>query len=115
MDYLSVLNQRRPALIVSLPGNRVELARAAVECGADVIKVHMNVQHRASGLHFGTFEEEKNTLEQIAAVSKGPCGIVAGNSVEDVERDYQKAFGLGTALSPCMRRPCRCRFWQRPA
>ena len=45
MDYLSVLNQRRPALIVSLPGNRVELARAAVECGADVIKVHMNVQH----------------------------------------------------------------------
>lgn len=95
MDYLSVLNQRRPPLIVSLPGNRVELARAAVECGADVIKVHMNVQHRASGLHFGTFEEEKNTLEQIAAVSKGPCGIVAGNSVEDVERDYQKAFGLG--------------------
>ena len=28
-------------------------------------------------------------------MAKGPCGIVAGNSVQDVERDYRKAFELG--------------------
>ena len=77
MNYLSILNQKRPALIASLPGNRLDLAKAAVECGADVVKVHMNVQHRASGLHFGTFEEEKETLQEILSVAKGPCGIVA--------------------------------------
>lgn len=95
MDYLSVLNQKRPALIASLPGNRLDLAKAAVECGADVLKVHMNVEHRASGLHFGTFEEEKDILRQILSVANGPCGIVAGNSVKDVERDYLQAFELG--------------------
>lgn len=96
MDYLSILKQAKPALIVSLPGNRADLARAAVECGADVIKVHMNVQHRASGLHFGAFSEEKAALAEIKAVSNGvPCGIVAGNCVEDVERDCHKAAELG--------------------
>lgn len=95
MDYLSVLNRRRPALIVSLPGNRPELARAAQDGGADVIKVHMNVQHRASGLCFGTFEEEKEALEKILAAVNLPCGIVAGNHVDDVERDFRKAYELG--------------------
>lgn len=88
-------NQETSQLVASLPGNRLDLAKAAVECGADVVKVHMNVQHRASGLHFGTFEEEKETLQEILSVAKGPCGIVAGNSVQDVERDYRKAFELG--------------------
>lgn len=96
MDYLSVLNQKKPALIMSLPGNRAELARIAVEAGADVIKVHMNVQHRASGLHFGTFAEEKENLAQIREIAGNrPCGIVAGNSVEDVERDCRRAAQLG--------------------
>ena len=95
MDYLSVLNQKRPALIASLPGNRLDLAKAAVECGADVLKVHMNVEHRASGLHFGTFAEEKDILRQLLSVANGACGIVAGNSVKDVERDYLQAFELG--------------------
>ena len=96
MDYLSILNQKKLALIMSLPGNNVELARVAVEAGADVIKVHMNVQHRASGLHFGTFEEEKETLAQIREIAGDrPCGIVAGNSIEDVERDCFSAAELG--------------------
>lgn len=95
MDYLTMLKDKKPTLITSLPGNRPDLAKIAVECGADVIKVHMNVQHRASGLHFGTFEEEKAALEEIFRIADRPCGIVAGNTVEDVERDYMKAFDLG--------------------
>lgn len=95
MDYLSVLNRKKPALIVSLPGNRPELARAAQDSGADVIKVHMNVQHRASGLRFGTFEEEKDMLEEILASVTLPCGIVAGSHAEDAERDFRKAYESG--------------------
>ena len=96
MDFLTVLNKARPALIMSLPGNDPSLARAAVEAGADVIKVHMNVRHRASGLHFGSFEEEKETLKEIKAICKNlPIGIVAGNCVEDVERDCLSANRLG--------------------
>ena len=58
-------------------------------------RCHILAKGRASGLHFGTFEEEKETLQEILSVAKGPCGIVAGNSVQDVERDYRKAFELG--------------------
>lgn len=96
MEYLSLLARRRPALIASLPGNRLDLTKAAAECGADVIKVHMNVDHRASGLHFGPFEEERPRLEAILDAAGGrPCGIVAGSRVEDVERDVGKAHALG--------------------
>lgn len=96
MDFLSVLNQKKPALIMSLPGNDPSLARIAVESGADVIKVHMNVRHRASGLHFGTFDEEKDALIQIREIAgKIPCGIVAGNDIADVERDFLSANHLG--------------------
>lgn len=96
MSFLSVLNKNKPALIMSLPGNDPALARAAVEAGADVIKVHMNVQHRASGLHFGAFEEEKEALAEIKAIAGHlPIGIVAGNCVEDVERDCLSANRLG--------------------
>lgn len=96
MDFLSVLKKNKPALIMSLPGNDPALARAAAEAGADVIKVHMNVQHRASGLRFGTFEEEKEVLKEIKAIAGHlPIGIVAGNCVEDVERDCLSANRLG--------------------
>ncbi|MBE5792017.1 MAG: hypothetical protein E7322_07695 [Clostridiales bacterium] len=96
MDFLSVLNQKKPALIMSLPGNDPSLARIAVECGADVIKIHMNVQHRASGIHFGSFEEEKERLAEIREIAgQLPCGIVAGSCVEDVERDFLYPAQMG--------------------
>ena len=96
MDFLSVLNQKKPALIMSLPGNDPALARIAVDAGADVIKVHMNVCHRASGLHFGTFDEEKDALAQIKEIAGSiPCGIVAGNDIADAERDFLSANHQG--------------------
>lgn len=96
MDFLSVLNKSKPALIMSLPGNDPSLARIAADFGADVLKVHMNVRHRASGLHFGTFEEEKENLIRIREIAgKLPCGIVAGSNVDDVERDFRFAGEIG--------------------
>jgi len=73
---LSLL-QDRPRLIVSLPRNSPELARAAAQGGADALKVHINVTHEASGTHFGSLAEERPSLEQILALDL-PTGIVPG-------------------------------------
>lgn len=67
----------RPRLIVSLPENSVELARAAAEGGADALKVHINVRHDASGTQFGSLAEERERLEEILAVGL-PTGVVPG-------------------------------------
>jgi hypothetical protein len=67
-----------PRLIVSLPANDAELAAAAREGGADILKVHMRVTHAASGTRFGTLEEERLRLKHILGAFSGPVGIVAG-------------------------------------
>jgi len=71
------LIRERPRLIVSLPQNDPELARAAMDGGADALKVHLNVTHDASGTRFGTLDEERNRLEDIIAIGL-PVGIVPG-------------------------------------
>jgi hypothetical protein len=65
-------------LIVSLPGNDVELARAAADAGADALKVHMNVFHHASGVEFGSFAQEAPKVRQILAAVKCPVGLMPG-------------------------------------
>lgn len=66
----------RFALVVALPANDVEMARAAEEAGADAIKVHLNITHRATGRKFGSLEEEREVLEAILASVRIPVGIV---------------------------------------
>jgi hypothetical protein len=67
-----------PRLIVSLPANDADLAAAARDGGADILKVHMRVTHAASGTRFGTLEEERLRLKHILGAFPGPVGIVAG-------------------------------------
>ena len=67
-----------PTLLVSLPANDVELAQAAVDGGAEGLKVHLNVQHAAAKVRFGTFTEERAALERIIALGL-PVGIVPGD------------------------------------
>lgn len=67
----------RARLIVSLPANSAALAQAAVEAGADALKVHINVRHEASGTVFGSLAEERENLEAIVAAGL-PTGIVPG-------------------------------------
>lgn len=66
-----------PRLIVSLPANSPELARAAQTGGANALKVHLHVRHDASGTQFGSLAEERANLEQILALGL-PTGIVPG-------------------------------------
>jgi hypothetical protein len=85
-----------PRLIVSLPANSPELARAAAEGGADALKVHTYVRHDASGTQFGSVAEERAHLEQILAVGL-PVGIVPGAGdrlPSPAEMDELAALGL---------------------
>ncbi len=76
---LLALLSERPRLLVSLPQNSPELARAAADGGADALKVHINVRHEASGTKFGSLAEERGNLEAILAVNL-PTGIVPGTA-----------------------------------
>ena len=64
-------------LLVSLPRNDVELGRAALEAGADGLKVHIGLHHHASGLVTGTLDEEADRIAEIVALGL-PVGIVPG-------------------------------------
>ncbi len=78
MTRMLALLREGPQLIMSLPANDPELARAAMAGGADILKVHLRVRHAASGTTFGTLKEERAHLEEILALFPGPVGIVAG-------------------------------------
>lgn len=73
----TTLKRGKPMLIVSLPRNDVVLAQAAQAAGADALKVHINVQHHASGTYFGTLADERAALVEIIDVGL-PVGIVPG-------------------------------------
>lgn len=77
MDALKV--RRRPVLLVSLPANDPELGRAAVEAGAEGLKVHINLHHAAAGAGFGSWPEERDAIERIIALGV-PVGIVPGTA-----------------------------------
>lgn len=67
-------------LVVSLPRNDVGLAVAAADSGADALKVHMNVEHRASGTRFGTYDEEADAVREIIHSASCPVGLMPGAS-----------------------------------
>ena len=84
--YIQMLESRKMTLIMSLPDNNADFAKAALDAGADVLKIHINLNHHASSNHFGTLDEERERIEKIIEV-KGdvPLGIVPGQDVRAVE------------------------------
>ncbi|MGI5818967.1 MAG: hypothetical protein ACOX9R_12815 [Armatimonadota bacterium] len=64
-------------LLVSLPRNDPEMAQAALDAGADGLKVHIGLEHFASGLSTGSLDEEQAALREICALG-APVGIVPG-------------------------------------
>lgn len=77
---LAARRKERPTLLIaSLPRNDPALAHAALEGGADVIKVHIHLRHRASQTVIGSLAEERPALEEILRLCAGrPTGIVPG-------------------------------------
>lgn len=93
--YIDMLKNRGLTLIASLPVNDPGLARCAWENGADVVKVHINVEHRASKTLFKSFAEEQDNLLRIIDEAKGPVGIVLGGDAASAERDLDQAVKAG--------------------
>jgi len=83
----------RLAVLVSLPRNDAALAEEARLAGAQGLKVHVNVDHRASGNSFGRVEEEGDALEGILATGL-PTGLVVGAGSVSTEQ-MRAAAGMG--------------------
>ncbi|MFC2420472.1 MAG: hypothetical protein ACFNOL_05290 [Treponema maltophilum] len=94
-NYIDLLRGKKMTLIMSLPVNDPALARVAWENGADVVKVHINVEHRASKTVFKSFAEEKDKLNEILQSAQGPCGIVLGADTASALRDFPLAVEAG--------------------
>lgn len=82
-------------LVVSCPVNEYEFVKAAWENGADAVKVHLNVNHHASGTGFKTLKEEYDFVKRILEESPVPVGIVVGGSPESVASDFGNVLKEG--------------------
>jgi len=92
---LNILKTKKFSLIASLPENTYEMARTAWESGADAIKVHINVFHRASQNTFGALGDIKETFQKIIADSPVPVGVVAGENPGLVEEIIDELIAMG--------------------
>lgn len=91
MSFKKMICDNKFSLLVSLPSNDLELAKAALEGGAMAIKVHCNVWHRASGHTFGTYEENREFLrELIKLCGDVPVGLMPGTSEAFITEDDRK-------------------------
>ncbi|MET1173689.1 hypothetical protein [Paenibacillus amylolyticus] len=97
MGKFKQLLERKPlSLVVSLPENDIALARAAMEEGADALKVHYNVGHRASGNHFGPLDNYAKVFREIRSEFVGPLGVVPSGSIDGAQREEVEGLsGLG--------------------
>ncbi len=93
------LTKNEWTLLVSLPKNDLELARVALDSGAQGLKVHINVEHFASGTRFGTLAQEREILAQITALARefsASVGIVPGTLDNFASRqDFRELAQIG--------------------
>lgn len=92
MRFIDKMNGNNFNLVVSCPVNDYDFVKAAWENGADAVKVHLNVNHHASGTGFKTLKEEYDFVERILSESPVPVGVVVGGSVADVAKDFSNVL-----------------------
>lgn len=110
MRLEKLLEHNRFSLITALPANDLALARAALEGGAQAIKVHCNVWHRASGNTFGTYAENREFLRSLIALCGDvPVGLVPGGEdafITADERAELEDMGLSFCSGYAKYIPC---------
>ena len=87
-----LLQKNKLTLITSLPANQFELYQAAVDAGTDAVKIHVNIEHRASGNTFGTLQENIEFVSRIAENRSIPVGVVPGDAVDKVKQEEIDEF-----------------------
>ena len=91
-----LLEREEMTLIVSLPYNSVDLAKAALAGGAESLKVHIHVKDTASRTSFGSLTEERKNLEGILKASrKTPIGVVAGGETPVTPDEFNTLVSMG--------------------
>lgn len=90
--FQRMLERNSFSLIVSLTRNDVDLAKVAQDNGADAVKVHTCVAHQASGVRFGSLQEEASVFEVMRKALNIAMGIVPGVGV-DLEWPEIKRMG----------------------
>lgn len=110
MGFVQLMDRQKFTLVVSLPANDLELAKAALEGGADAVKVHCNVWHRASGHTFGTYEENRDFLKDLIRLCGNvPVGLVPGTAeafITETELQELKEMGLDFISAYSRNLPC---------
>ncbi len=110
MSFKERIVNNKFSLVVSLPSNDLELAKAALEGGAMAVKVHCNVWHRASGHTFGSYAENKEFLKELIALCGDvPVGLVPGGEdafITPEERVELEEMGLGFFSAYTHHLPC---------
>lgn len=110
MKFKQIIEHNKFSLVVSLPSNNLELAKAAIEGGAQAVKVHCNVWHRASGHTFGTYAENRDFLRELIALCGDiPVGLVPGGAdafINAEERLELEKMGLGFFSAYSHHLPC---------
>lgn len=92
---LKLFDKNKLTLIVSLPDNSLDFAKAAISGGADALKVHCNIKHKASGVSFGSLAEEGAKLDAILSQSKIPVGIVPGADKKPTLEELKEIVKMG--------------------
>lgn len=86
------------SLLVSLPQNSADFAKAAEDGGAHGIKVHLNVKHRASKTFFGTFAQERKSIEKILKSVSVPLGVMPGADDAAAEEEMKELQAMGISF-----------------
>lgn len=92
-----LLSNKEISIIASLPENRIDLAQAAIDAGADALKFHINVSHRASGNEFKDVDFYIESFKEIRSKFTGPIGLVIGDNilkVLEVDTQFLKSIGF---------------------
>lgn len=92
---LKLLKAKPFCLIVSLPANEIEMAEAAQQAGADAVKLHIDLWHRASGHNFLSLEEERDNIKRILHILNIPAGIVPGSKRPATGEELEELKSLG--------------------
>jgi len=110
MRFADLIADRKFTLVVSLPSNDLALAKAAMEGGADAVKVHCNVWHRASGHTYGSYTENREFIRQLIALCGDvPVGLMPGTSeafITEAECRELEEMGLSYVSAYSHHLPC---------
>lgn len=101
-------------LIVSLPQNDVSLAVAAVDAGADMLKVHLNVTHRASKTEFGSWQDEREKIQAILDSVRVPLGVMPGSDTVASQADWGEMVFAGIEFFDIYVQDMPAWMWELP-